>query len=454
MKMNTSYTNISYLERAEGQAARCNCLGPHWRWIVIWHFLILFTSCVSTEEQTLATASPETKITLDHFNFLYQEIEVEQQPMGIVHIYSEYPDYHYAIEPREGFTCVDDVARAVIMLSEYYQAKQAPPAILEQIKMLLQFVLYMQNENGYFNNFMWGDHSINTTYQTTVAELNWWSLRALWALETAFPLVQKDTELTNRMEAAVDRLITNIMRDLPIDDLQTEEKKGMTIPTWLPQKYAADQAAVLLLGLIAHHQRTTNDLMIPVIRAMADGISLMQRGSPDAYPYLAFMSWDNLWHAWGNSQAYALLKTGQYLNEEKYITAALREVDHFYPYLLEQGFAEAFWISKENGVIRETKRNSFPQIAYGIRPMVWASWEAWEITREDKYAVQARALEAWLHGENIAETTMYDPVSGRCYDGIISADEVNRNSGAESTIEALLTLIRTRQKLTVAVNAN
>ena len=32
--------------------------------------------------------------------------------VGIVHIYSEYPDYEFEIEPKEGFTCVDDVARA------------------------------------------------------------------------------------------------------------------------------------------------------------------------------------------------------------------------------------------------------------------------------------------------------------------------------------------------------
>ncbi len=35
---------------------------------------------------------------------------------------------------------------------------------------------------------------------------------------------------------------------------------------------------------------------------------------------------------------------------------------------------------------------------------------------------------------------MYSLSTGRCYDGIISSGNVNRNAGAESTIEALLTL--------------
>jgi hypothetical protein len=35
---------------------------------------------------------------------------------------------------------------------------------------------------------------------------------------------------------------------------------------------------------------------------------------------------------------------------------------------------------------------------------------------------------------------MYDPKSGRTFDGIGSPEEINLNSGAESTIEALLSL--------------
>jgi len=36
---------------------------------------------------------------------------------------------------------------------------------------------------------------------------------------------------------------------------------------------------------------------------------------------------------------------------------------------------------------------------------------------------------------------IYDATSGRCYDGIDSARKINLNSGAESTIEALLTIL-------------
>jgi len=36
---------------------------------------------------------------------------------------------------------------------------------------------------------------------------------------------------------------------------------------------------------------------------------------------------------------------------------------------------------------------------------------------------------------------MYDSATGRCFDGIRGASEINRNSGAESTIEALMALV-------------
>ncbi|GAB5552065.1 MAG: hypothetical protein Sapg2KO_16560 [Saprospiraceae bacterium] len=381
-------------------------------------------------------------INLDHFQYLYQEVDLAGESAAIVHIYSEYPDYSYAIEPSEGFTCVDDVARSIVLLTEYYQKIDPDEQILVQIKKMMQFVLHMQNENGYFNNFIWHDLSINTTYQTTVAELNWWSLRAFWALEKALPLIKADTTLQKKSTKAIERLLQNIERDLPLDNRITEQVEGLTVPTWLPQRYAGDQAAILALSLLGHYERTQDEQVLPKIEALAEGILLLQKGDAKQFPHFAFMSWKNLWHAWGNSQSYVLLKIGKTLNKPVYIEAALRELDHFYPYLLENGFAEAFWVQQTKEQSSELKRNPFPHIAYGVRPMVWAALEAYKITNEEKYLALAQELGAWFSKDNAAQIPMYDPASGRCFDGILSPSDVNQNSGAESTIECLLTLIR------------
>jgi hypothetical protein len=40
---------------------------------------------------------------------------------------------------------------------------------------------------------------------------------------------------------------------------------------------------------------------------------------------------------------------------------------------------------------------------------------------------------------------MYDPATGICFDGIISKQEINKNSGAESTIESLMILLEIKK---------
>ena len=158
--------------------------------LVITSIIILCTtSCAEKKESSPAVL---TSTNLDHFEHLYKEIKLNGKEVAIVHIYSEYPDYDFEIEPNEGFTCVDDVARAIVMLSKYLEQNENDAKALHKMKLLTEFVLQMQNENGYFNNFIWNDFSINKTYKTSVAELNWWSFRALWGLESAYVLLKSE----------------------------------------------------------------------------------------------------------------------------------------------------------------------------------------------------------------------------------------------------------------------
>jgi len=99
-----------------------------------------------------------------------------------------------------------------------------------------------------------------------------------------------------------------------------------------------------------------------------------------------------------------------------------------------------FRLIKGESRVEYTKRTQFPQIAYDIRPMVFASIEAFKLTANEKYAILAANIALWLFGRNVAGKTMYDIKTGRCFDGIDAENRVNQNSGAESTIEALLIL--------------
>ncbi len=405
--------------------------------------LLVFASCTSTKK---VISNDKDSINFDHFNHLYKEIDFNGKKAGIIHIYSEYPDYKFEIEPKEGFTCVDDVARAMVLLSKYLEVNKNDENAFDNLKKLTEFVLQMQHKNGYFNNFIWNDLSINTTYKTSVAELNWWSFRALWGLESVYPLVKSDRNLANRIVSSTEKLLSNIKRDIPIDNLEVEIIETIEVPTWLPQKYASDQSALLILGLLKNHERTADSEIKLLIDALAKGIILMQKGDANNYPYGAFLSWQNLWHAWGNNQAYALLKAGQQFKNQPYIDSALKEIDNFYPYLLKNGFAEAFWIKKNtDNSFTEIKRNQYPQIAYGLRPMIWATSEAYHYSKNKKYLKLAKELESWLYGQNDANGKMYNPTTGIFYDGIKSKKEISKNSGAESTIEGLMILLEMKK---------
>ena len=408
---------------------------------------IIFLCIASCTKNNEAKTTFTNSINLDHFNHLYKEIELNGKAVGIVHIYSEYPHYDFEIEPNEGFTCVDDVARAIVMLSKYLEENENDIDVLNKMKLLTEFVLQMQNDNGYFNNFIWNDLSINKTYKTSVAELNWWSFRALWGLESAYDHLSKtDKDLANRIAAASEKLLVNIKKDISINNLEVEIVETIEVPTWLPQKYASDQSALLILGLLKNYERTADNDVKSLLDVLAKGIMVMQKGDAENYPYGAFMSWQNLWHAWGNSQSYALLKVGQKFNNQEYIDSALREIDNFYPYLLKNGFAEAFWIQKtSDNEYQEIKRNSYPQITYGLRPMIWATAEAYNYSKNDKYLELSKELKSWLSGNNDAKAVMYNLATGICFDGIKSKEEVSRNSGAESTIESLLIMLEMKK---------
>ncbi len=114
----------------------------------------------------------------------------------------------------------------------------------------------------------------------------------------------------------------------------------------------------------------------------------------------------------------------------------------------------SFTISKNEGKFLPADEKEFEQIAYGIRPMIFATTEAYIITGEQKYADISGQLAAWFFGKNSAGVIMYDKATGRCFDGIIAANKVNKNSGAESTIEALLGLqkIETHPAIMMALN--
>jgi len=405
--------------------------------------LYFFESCKPHQEEHKELPSV---INTAHLDRLYEEIKMGDDTVGIIHIYSEHPDYHLVGDDDEGIACVDDASRAAIFYLLRYRQTDSIQFFHKGL-MLIKFLLAMQADNGYYYNFIWPDKSINKDGSTSKAEPAWWAWRTLWAFGVVNNYLEhENVELSQQVKAQQSRLVQNILKEPQFRSTATDTAFGFTIPTWLPKNSGTDQASIIMMGLLIagaqEVQSPFRDSMVSFIHHFADGIMMMQVHSPGNVEDGAFLSWENLWHAYGNIQAFTLLTMGQELLDSTMIRAAMDEVDHFYPAIIKEGGLEHFWIKKNDGQTKRYETSAFNQIAYGRGPMIWAALQAHALSGDGdkKYLDLACQLAMWFFGENPAHAIMYDPKTGRGYDGINSASEINRNAGAESTIESLLAL--------------
>lgn len=364
-----------------------------------------------------------------------------------IYVYADAPNYTPTPAGSEGFTCVDDVARVVLF---YLRSSTFSTDTVVQKKVfgMLRFLVNMQSDNGYFYNFLQAGNVINKSGITSINQPKWWSWRALQALTEAVPIIKsKNTVLADRIDLVVGKLISSIKTDMVNLPLTTVQINEIEVPEWLPE--GADQAATLILGLIPYCQASGDVVIKAYIRKLADGIILTQLGSANHFPYSCFLSSGNSWHAYGSDQATALFKTGAFLNDTSYSNKAMAEVNNFYPWLINNGFKNSFDVVAVNNGFTAENTKEFEQIAYGIRPTVFAAIDAYAITNDEKYADMAGRLAAWFLGKNSATAIMFSITTGRCYDAINTGNSVNRNAGAESTIEALLTMQRVNNYPTV-----
>jgi hypothetical protein len=360
-------------------------------------------------------------------------VHLDGKSCDIVHIYSEYPDYHLVDANNEGIACVDDVARAALVYLRYFELTQ-DSTVLPYAKRLLNFVLYMQAEDGEFYNFIDKNLKINKIGRTSEKSFNFWAARGYWALGTGYRIFRGiDFNYAQSLKNAFLNCQT------PIASLLQKHDKFKVIqrqkyPRWLINETGADATAELLAGIVEYLKADTSVILTTYALKLVEGILSMQQPSGSHYTG-AFLSWEDIWHAWGNSQTQALVEIGMILSRKEFIEAAQREADNYYALLIANGFKNSWSVS---GAFTEKE---FPQISYDIRSLSVGLLKLYQVTGEEKYAKLAGLAGSWLLGNNVTQIALYDSVSGRCFDGINDSTAVNFNSGAESTIEALYTLV-------------
>src|SRR5215216_3065901 len=173
-------------------------------------------------------------VNLTHLNFLVEDVDIAGQPMAITHIYSEYPRYEWVDASGEGIAAVDDAARAALVYLTDYEST-SDPVSLDKAQRLLNFVLYMQADDGQFYNFITDRAgTINQTGNTSFKSSGWWAARAARALAAGYRVLRS---LEPSYAAQLDQGFRQI-RDIWADEVAVnygkyEQLHNVQVPAWL-----------------------------------------------------------------------------------------------------------------------------------------------------------------------------------------------------------------------------
>lgn len=413
---------------------------------------------------------PEDPVTnLAHLEFLTTQFEVEgEQHLG-VWIYAEpsptEPGAYVGREaPGEGVTDLDDVARAVVGYLWHHDATGSERS-LELARGLLGYVLAMQAEDGKFYNFVFADGTINRLGITSRKGAGFWAARAMWALaEGMKAFAEVDPAFAAELRAAFIAGVPPFAAEMAPAYGTFTTRHGFDSPTWLPDD-GADAASNLLLGLSIFLESEENDGVRRLHGMVAHGLMALQYGPEDTYPFLAHMPFarDPLdWHAWGSRQTQALAQaamasagadtgaatasggaeTGAAADGDEaataeiaaadYLASAEAEAGHFFVHLL----VDRGPYSNMNPAVR-----AYPQIAYGMEAIASGLFALADASGKTVFERLGGLMTSWLFGNNSLRQAMYDPETGRVFDGL-ERGVINRNAGAESTITGLMALIQ------------
>ncbi len=366
-------------------------------------------------------------LNFDHLRHLTLHATVNAKAVRVIALYANSPGYRPSGSPQrdglEGIASVDDAARAAVLYLRAFEETGDAHA-RDAARGLLQFVASMEQGDGEFLNFIDTAGHPNRIAPSSRKSMSYWAARSVWALGEAHRVFARAyPEGLADLSAPLARAVARMTRDIDAGTLVGG---------------SATATAEALLGVLALQRAEptpahaglasrTAMLLVPLAAGNATTASWAARVDSPA----------SAWHAWGTRSVSALASASVVLGRPEFLAAAKHEADALWSRFLLAG-----QIPSE--IAPDGSARWFPQIAYGIGPIAEGFLAIADATNDRRYAVMAGLTAAWLLGANPAGVMMYDEKTGRTFDGIDgpSATQVNRNSGAESTIESLLALQR------------
>lgn len=297
--------------------------------------------------------------------------------------------------------CVDDVARAVVLLCR----EPSPSAVVTELAgRYTVFLVRAQGPDGGFHNRLGYDGHWHDEPGTG----DWWG-RALWGLGVAAasgPGWIRDAALSCFDRGA---------------ELRPPHVRAMA--------FAAFGAAQVLAAYPAH--RAARGLL-------ADAAAAIGGDGPDsAWPWPQ----ERLHYA-NAALPQVLISAGDLLGDPAMKERGLRLLG----WLLDsESVAGHLSPAPAGGRSPGDERPGFDQQPIEIAALADACASALEITGDPRWAQGIQLAAAWFDGENDSRAPMRDPATGGGYDGLTPTGP-NQNQGAESTL-ALLSTLQHRRRL-------
>jgi len=364
-------------------------------------------------------------VNLDYLRHLGLDATVAGQQVRVISLYADAPDYLPTASPArdgyEGITSLDDVARGAVAYLRAYE-QTADTSAKQEALALLAYVVAMEQGDGEFVNFIHADGRLNRDAPSSRKSMSYWAARSLWAMGEAVRVLSGDDSVhIAAIRPTLDRTVTRLAREIDA---------GRLIGG------SATATAEALLGLLALERAESPPGIAALASRTAQLLVPLSRGDAGRPPWGARIDSPGAdWHAWGTRSTAALATAAVILGRPEFAVAARQEADALWARFLLAGQVASL-VAPDGSV------KWFPQIAYGVGPVVEGYLALADATGESRYAVFAGLTAGWFAGANAAEVAMYDAATGRTFDGIDGPSPVklNRNAGAESTIESLLAL--------------
>jgi len=317
-------------------------------------------------------------------------------------------------DPKSGYT-TDDNARALIVAAVHF-TQTGDKEALTLAQRYLSFLRYAQRDDGRFHNFIRYDRR----YGDEVGSEDCFG-RSLWALGTVL-----NSGLPEKLKKAA---LTLLERSLPVAS----------------QLHHLRPKAYTLIGLHESAQALTNlnghfPTLLSLVRQLADDLcsAYLKHADRQWRWFEDILTYDNAALCEGLMRAHLL--TG----EMRYRLIGLEALRFLNEVCWDSEKGCVSLIGNRGWYRKGGTKAKFAQQPTDAMWLCWANLTAWEITGEDEFKAMAQASVEWFFGRNIVGARLYDPETGACHDGL-EPHGVNEHCGAESTISALLTLLRWHQ---------